>query len=77
MEVHVKGATPLRAAVTADSPGKGFDVRMEEPAWETHVTGLLTHPRVGNESRAVSDFSLATKLFLLLAEQQDPSTDQA
>lgn len=50
---------PLCAAVTADSLRKGFDVGMEEPLGESDVTGLLTHPTVGNKSRAVSDFSLS------------------
>lgn len=49
MELCVKGVShPLRAAVTADSSRKGFDVGMEEPVGETPVTGLRMHPRVGN-----------------------------
>lgn len=52
MEVCVEGASQPQKQLWCGNGG---------PGGETHSTGLLMHPRVGNESRAISDFSLAKK----------------
>lgn len=70
MEVCVKEVShPLPAAVTADSLRKVFDVGMEEPVGETHITGLLMHPRVGNKSRAISDLFISQEAELKLCSK--------